>query len=71
MKKTCLNCKWEPKWSELLDRAYFKRRYGNCRFPLEEIILPKVYTLTKQNIVRYDDDSGVMENCRTWEAKDG
>lgn len=69
-KKNCLNCKWEPEWDEWIGTKDYRRCHGHCRFPVKIQLLPKVYTVVKKKIVRYNDDSGVMEICHTWEAKD-
>ena len=60
--KTCLNCKYEPEWSE--------RRNGKCQYPVKLPLLPKTYRIFTEYITRYDDDSGVIKNCPTWQEKE-
>jgi hypothetical protein len=68
MKKNCLTCKWEPEWSKWVGVEY-KRCVGDCRCPVKSQLLPAVYTLSKQGVTRYSDDSGLPTFCHTWEAK--
>lgn len=66
--KTCLNCKYEPKWADWIGVEY-KRCVGKCRYPVKLPILPRTHRIAVESIIRYDDDSGVIENCLTWQEK--
>ena len=70
MKKTCLNCKWEPEWKVWVGAGEYVRCYGHCRYPVKNQLMPQVYTVTKKMVERFSDDSGVMGMCHTWEGKD-
>lgn len=66
--KTCLNCRYEPDWSEPQGREY-SRRMGDCKLTIE-VTLPACYRAPmKQRIERYSDDSGVHHRCKYWEPK--
>ena len=70
--RNCLNCKYEPEWSEWKKiEGFFSRCTGFCKFAnkLSEIILPACSHIHTDMIVRYDDDSGIKYNCPAWEPK--
>lgn len=68
-KNTCLNCKYEPEWSNWAGGEYM-RCVGNCQCPVGiPKILPKTYRIHNDTITRYIDDSGVIENCPAWQGK--
>jgi hypothetical protein len=66
--KDCLDCKYEPDWSDPIGREY-QRRSGKCKWDKPLPSLPQCYLVEKQFIVRFDDDSGIMRNCAVWEAR--
>ena len=70
MSKTCLNCKYEPQWSEPKGGEY-PRSSGKCRWfeAHGRPKLPGCVQVIENGILRYADDSGVMTNCKTWEPK--
>ena len=72
MKKNCLTCKYEPDWDEWTKGEY-PRQSGACKRKewAKELIdrLPETYQVTVSHVVRYKDDSGVMNRCPAWEAK--
>ena len=71
MKNTCLNCKWEPEWS---DFKTWGGRVGKCKHPLVQPGMkypacvvagcPKFFNITTE------PGGGIYYNCRTWEPKD-
>ena len=70
MEKNCLTCKWEPKW-KARGEGYYRRRIGQCRFPfLRPENLPPCFVIENRFISIYNDDSGVINDCAGWEAKD-
>lgn len=66
--KNCLNCKFEPEWSEPTKTEY-PRRHGRCQWDGAIPVLPRTHQIVKQPIVVYGDNSGVVTHCKTWEAK--
>jgi hypothetical protein len=67
MKKTCLNCKYEPVWGEPTKGDY-PHQYGKCRWSGTLPALPAVYRVYVEGITRFvKDDSGIPTNCKTWE----
>lgn len=66
--QNCLNCKYEPKWSEW-SAAEYPRCVGDCSFLVSWPEHPKVFTITKKKVVRFSDDSGIIFGCPTWEPK--
>ena len=70
MEKTCLNCKYEPDWSEFGDGEYGTSK-GDCKYPFNaQEIMDKIPAcvldtakLNKFRIVRYKDNSGIHYNC--------
>ena len=66
--KDCLDCKYEPDWSEWSGGEY-SICYGRCKWDKEIPVLPKIYSLTKKSIIRYSDDSGVVTRCKAWKPK--
>ena len=70
MEKSCLTCKWEPDWSEPYG-GEFSRRHGACRYPMVFPKMPYVYHVAKSPLIRYSDDSGLPDECETWEPKGG
>jgi len=68
MMNNCLNCKYEPDWSEQTGREY-PRRHGKCKWNKDIPALPAVYRISIESIERYSDDSGIPRWCKTWEPK--
>lgn len=69
MLNNCLNCKYEPEWGEWRGREE-KRCYGECKWIGDLPVLPSVYKINKPSLIeRFSDDSGVHNNCKTWEQK--
>lgn len=68
MRRTCLNCRYEPVWGDWIGHE-FRRRIGKCRWDKPIPILPVTHRLDIASIVRYSDDSGVMTNCPAWKEK--
>lgn len=66
--RTCLNCKFEPDWSKPSGLEY-PVRVGKCKWSGDIPVLPAVYSLIKKSVLRYSDDSGVMERCAAWTKK--
>ena len=70
MIKTCLTCKYEPEWGEIIGAEY-PRRSGLCRYPVKINKLPRSwYPARQNNIIRYDDDSGVYDDCECWKTQE-
>ena len=70
--KNCLNCKYEPDWSEFEQRgeyAWCHVKFGICKWNKTLPQLPQCYSLSKNAITRNSDDSGIMLNCKAWEKK--
>lgn len=63
MNKTCLNCKYEPSWSNLT-KGEFSYRHGSCNWDKKIPPLPGVYLLSRKSVMRFKDDSGVEHNCK-------
>ena len=69
MDKNCLNCKYEPSWSDWSGGEYSKCS-GACKWDDDAIpALPAVIHITIKPVFRYSDDSGIERNCRTWASK--
>lgn len=66
--KDCLNCKYEPEWSEWSSGEY-SRCSGACKWDGDIPDLPEVYQVTVKHVIRYSDDSGIMRHCKTFEPK--
>jgi hypothetical protein len=67
--ESCLNCKYEPDWSEPTKGSH-PYRSGKCKW--NEVVvppLPRCTYLCRTSIMRFSDDSGVFTNCPAWEAK--
>ena len=70
MDENCLTCYYEPIWGEVQTRGNYSMRFGLCRWNKKLPILPATHSVfIKKQICRYDDDSGVMGNCKTWKQK--
>lgn len=71
MVKNCLNCKYEPDWSDWgkWKELEYGRQIGKCKFRLVLPVLPAVFHLVKTPIIRYHDNTGIENCCRAWEAK--
>lgn len=68
---TCLNCKYEPTWSEPSKHPKYPSRAGYCKFPMPTQILPACCTASRMSIImRYSDDSGVLTYCPCWGPKE-
>ncbi len=69
--RNCLNCKYEPEWSEWKNFPDHSRCIGSCKFvnKLDEIVLPACSYIHTDVITRYHDDSGIKYNCPAWEPK--
>jgi len=68
-KRNCLNCKWEPNWSEPIGIEY-ARQHGSCKYSMPDIKLPECSSpIYKNSVERYSDDSGICSNCKVWESK--
>ncbi len=68
VKKSCLDCKYEPDWGQVFGNKY-PRRIGICKWD-KKILLPGCYTPAyKKSVVRYSDNSGICLSCPTWEPK--
>ncbi len=68
MSKNCLDCKYEPEWGKWTSGEY-KRQHGRCKWNKPIPKLPAVVSVQISGITRYEDNSGVMLNCKTWEQK--
>lgn len=74
--KTCVNCKYEPKWSGWFEQGdYFERRYGTCNYPITKYI-PWAVILEKTMLVQYrrpnsaaSNDCEKPQHCPCWEPK--
>ena len=67
--KPCLDCKYEPNWSEPSGTGEGARRGGECRYKVEMPKLPSVCRVTTSTLTRYSDDSGLPTSCPTWEGR--
>lgn len=69
MEKTCLNCKYEPDWSEWSWDAKAAHRYGRCKWSGNHM-LPKAFAIKEYNILHYKNkDIGVWEDCPAYEPQ--
>jgi hypothetical protein len=74
---SCLNCKFEPDWSEY-SKGEYGTSSGECKFFIEEKEVLKLIpacvssyiSLRKRKIRRYKDGSGIHYNCGTYKAKE-
>ena len=69
MKKNCLNCKYEPNWPDPIGRDY-PRRIAPCLWDKPIPVMPRTMRVVCEPVSRYSDDSGVIDNCKTWEPKE-
>lgn len=68
---TCLNCLYEPEWSDWIGVGDSKRKTGKCKFRLVSIAdkIPACVDLTKNYITLHTDGSGIFIRCNTWRQK--
>lgn len=70
MFENCLNCKYEPDWQKWKHPGEYERCFGECKWNKKLPVFPEVFQYHKKGIIRYkEDDSGIMRNCKAWEAR--
>lgn len=73
MEHSCLDCKFEPDWSEFGSGDY-GTSHGECKYVIGEVKLPACVTnyasFKKRSVRRYKDNSGVHSCCKVWESKE-
>ena len=73
MEHNCLDCKFEPDWSEFGSGEY-GTSHGECKYVIGEVKLPACVTnyasIKKRSVRRYKDNSGVHSCCKVWEPKE-
>ena len=68
MKMNCLNCEYEPTWSEWTG-GESSRCSGPCRWDGEIPKLPATMIISVKHVIRYRDDSGIETRCKAWKGK--
>ena len=66
----CLECKYEPDWSEPSGHRDYSCRTGKCKFKMEWPPYPWVYLIQTRPLIRYSDDSGLPTSCKTFEKRE-
>lgn len=67
IRRNCLNCKYEPDWSE--GGLLSDRKLGACKWDKELPNLPSIMGLLVNRVVRFRDGTGMPEKCKAWEPK--
>jgi len=73
VEKTCMNCRWEPRWSEWVGPPKFAHRSGHCNYPIT-VYIPWAALFTKETLVHYRDPTSKdpcerPNKCPCWELK--
>lgn len=67
----CQNCKHEPYWGPEIKKSNYSIMQGYCNWDSRELRskIPACFMISAVLITKYNDGSGLVKDCPTWEPK--
>ena len=67
---TCLTCKYEPDWGQIVGTGDYERQIGKCKWKIPATYkFSSAFSIENNVVLRWVKDEGIYTSCQTWEAK--